>query len=290
MQTTLFSRQGGVASVAALRRQGITEGQIRWALRQGQVASVRGGWLNTADADPGIVAAVAAGGRLGCVSAAARHGLWVPDHDELHVSLPTHAGRHSSANVVPHWAGARWRDHSSPIERLEDVLRQVAGCLPLEDLICILDSALQRKRVTLQRLHNLLSHLPDHADIAELLDGRSESGYETLCRLRFARLGVAISVQPLLPGIGRVDLLLGERLIIEADGWEWHNGPDAFLIDRSRDLAANRQGYLPLRLAPHHIEREWPWVELVVRSIIERGDHRWSPQHARQRRNHGFGG
>ena len=290
MQTTLFARQGGVASVTALRKLGVTEGQIRWALQRGQVASIRGGWLQTADADPAIVAAVAAGGRLGCVSAAARHGLWVPEHEKLHVSLPIHAGRHSSANVVPHWVGARWRDHSSPIEPIDEVLRQVAGCLPSEDVISVFDSALNRKKISRRRLDDLLLQLPGSTDVKSLIDGRSESGYETLCRLRFARLGVKIAVQPNLPGIGRVDLLLGERLIVEADGWEWHNGPHAFLVDRSRDLEATRRGYLPLRLAPHHIEREWPWVEVVARSIIERGDHLWNPRQARQRRNNGFGG
>jgi hypothetical protein len=93
-----------------------------------------------------------------------------------------------------------------------------------------------------------------------------------------------------LEGIGRVDLLVGDRLIIEADGRQWHEGSDAFLVDRSRDLEALRRCFLPLRLAPHHVLYEWQWVETVVLSLVKGGEHRWTAAQLRQRHNDGFGG
>ena len=291
MDMTAFRRQGGVASVATLHSSGVTDDQIRWAVTRGALSRIRHGWLQTADADPDIVAAVAAGGRLGCISAAARHGLWVPESAGLHVSLPRHAGRHQSAAVTAHWEGDRWRDSHSPIEPVASMLRQLILCCDRDTAVSVIDSALHRRKLTMTGLARIISSLPEtYSWLSAEVDAKSESGYESMCRVRLARLGFALRTQVAIAGVGRVDMLLGDRLIIEADGWEWHNGADAFAVDRSRDLAAHRQGYLPLRLAPVHIEHEWPWVERVVTAIVERGEHRWSDRQIHQRANHGFGG
>ena len=281
----------GVTSVAALRRQGITEAEIRWAVNTGALARIRPGWLRTADADPAIVRAVQSGGRLGCVSAAEHHGLWVPEHNGFHVSIPRHAGRHATAGLVPHWAGDPWRVNPLPVEPLERVIRQVLVCCDRDSAISVIDSALYRKKIGIRALERIVGRMPEeYRTVLTEANGLSESGYESTCRLRLSRRGFSLRTQVKLPRIGRVDLLLGDRLIIEADGREWHEGPDAFLVDRSRDLAAHREGYLPLRLAPHHIENEWAWVERVVSSIVERGEHLWSAQQLRYRANNGFGG
>jgi hypothetical protein len=288
---TLFQRQGGVASVAALQGRGITEQQIRSAVKDGRLARIRNGWVHTVDANPAVVAAVAAGGRLGCISAAEHHRLWVPDHEGVHVVLPRHTGRHHSEYLVAHWEGRRWRDDRSPIEAIGATIRQIILCCDRETAVSVIDSALHRKKISRAGLQRIVLSLPSaYASLMAETDGASESGYESLCRYRLTRLGVTVRVQVSLAGIGRVDMLLGDRLIIESDGWEWHEGPDAFLVDRSRDLAALRQDYLPLRLAPHHVVYEWPWVEQVIRSIVARGDHLWSQTQLRRRRNDGFGG
>ena len=157
--------------------------------------------------------------------------------------------------------------------------------------VSVVDSALHRRKLTMTALTRIIDSLPDtYAWLSDEVDARSESGYESMCRVRLSRLGFALRTQVVIPGIGRVDMVLGDRLIVEADGWEWHHSPDAFVVDRSRDLAAHRQGYLPLRLAPMHIEHEWPWVERVVTAIVERGEHMWSARHLSQRDNHGIGG
>jgi very-short-patch-repair endonuclease len=291
MDMSLFRAQGGVASVAALHARGTTEHQIRWAVRRGLVARIRHGWLRTADAQPAVIEAVAAGGRLACISAAEHHGLWVPRHEGLHIALPRHSGRHNSGGLIAHWEGQRWRDNRSPIEPLSEAIRQAILCCEREAAICLIDSALHRKRLTTAQLTGIVQSLPlEFAGLVNEVDSASESGYESLCRYRLSRLGIPIRTQVSLAGIGRVDLLLGDRLIVEADGWEWHEGPAAFLADRSRDLAAVRQDYLPLRLAPHHIIYEWPWVERVVMSIVQRRDHLWGAVRRRHRRNDGFGG
>jgi hypothetical protein len=71
------------------------------------VTTIRKGWLALPDAPPDLVSAVALGGRLGCVSAAAHLGLWTsPRGADIHVAVPRHSGRataHTTAGVIAHW-------------------------------------------------------------------------------------------------------------------------------------------------------------------------------------------
>jgi very-short-patch-repair endonuclease len=282
---------GGVVSAAALHRNGVTESEIRWAVRTGTLRRIRYGWLQTADADPAVIRAVRAGGRLGCISATRHYGIWTPEHDHLHVSLPQHAGRYARADVVAHWEGARWRDMRSPIEPVDRVIRQVVECCDRDTAIAVIDSALQLRTTTLSRVASTIATLPEqHKSLLREVDARSESGYESICRARLTRLGLRPCTQASIPGVGRVDLIVGDRLLIEVDGKEWHDRADAFLADRSRDLAAHRQGFTTVRLAPSHTTSEWQWVERVIMSIVARGEHMWSARQRRFRANNGFGG
>jgi very-short-patch-repair endonuclease len=81
--------------------------------------------------------------------------------------------------------------------------------------------------------------------------------------------------------VGRVDLIIGDRLVIEADGREWHEGSVAFETDRARDLTLLRKGYVVIRLSYTQIMTEWALVEASIRALIELGEHRWRPGHYR---------
>jgi very-short-patch-repair endonuclease len=287
----LVHSQRGVVSVATLHRLGVTESEMRWATRTGMLGRIRYGWLKTADADPAVVRAVRAGGRLGCVSATEHYGLWVPENHDLHVSLPRHAGRHASADVVAHWEGARWRDLESPIDPVDTVIRHVIECCDRDTAIAIVDSALHNRSISVRGLRGIVATMPEkYRSLVDETDARSESGYESVCRARCVRRGFRIRTQVGIPGVGRVDMLIGDRLIVEVDGREWHDDSDAYLADRARDLAAHLQGYVTVRLAPHHIVHEWAWAEHVLTAMVARGEHEWTARQRRFRANNGFGG
>ncbi len=54
------------------------------------------------------------------------------------------------------------------------------------------------------------------------------------------------------PGI-RVDLMIGERLIVEVDGREHHSDPVAFERDRVRDARLSALGYRVLRFSCNQV-------------------------------------
>jgi very-short-patch-repair endonuclease len=71
-----------------------------------------------------------------------------------------------------------------------------------------------------------------------------------------------------------VDLLVGDRLVVELDGEQWHGG-DRFEEDRRRDLALVAAGYLVVRISYRQVMNEWDAIERLLLEIIRRRDHRW---------------
>jgi len=74
-------------------------------------------------------------------------------------------------------------------------------------------------------------------------------------------------------GLGRVDFLIGERLIIEVDGQEFHDRESSFEKDRKRDAVLSTLGYRVLRFSYWQVMGEWPLVVAAVMAAISRGDH-----------------
>ncbi len=86
-------------------------------------------------------------------------------------------------------------------------------------------------------------------------------------------MGVEVRQQVRFRGVGRVDFLIGNGLIIEADGAEFHTSRTAFEEDRRRDALLTAQGYRVLRFSYTQIVSRWTEVEAAIRAAIDRGDH-----------------
>ncbi len=260
-----------VARTGDLLAAGATETSLRREVVAGRLRRIRKGWLATADADATVVEAVRRGASLGCVSALGVHGVWVPEHDELHLSAHPHASRIDGAGCVVH--RRQTARPSAPVETLTESIRQVLRCRPTEEAIAVIDSCLHTRRLRAGAVAELLDELPARlGHIRKEIDGSAESGYESLVRVRLRRLGLAVRTQVQVAGVGRVDMIVGDRLVVEVDGRAWHEGPRAFLIDRGRDLALAAQGMRSLRLAPRHVVHEWRWTSRAI--LAAAGSHR----------------
>lgn len=98
----LMTSLGHVAQARTLAHFGISRGELLRALGDGSLMRVRRGWFATTHADSDQLRTVSLGGRIGCVSALRRWGVWSGSGDALHVQLAPNASRlrHSSGAAI----------------------------------------------------------------------------------------------------------------------------------------------------------------------------------------------
>lgn len=178
-------------------------------------------------------------------------GVFVLDQHAVHV----HFERTTRKNVgdrgatVWHWAELLRMPHPrSATVSVIDALAQATACQAPRAAIATLDSALNQGLITVDDLDEIFSRVPPRRRVLRrLVDGRAESGPETLLRLIALSLGFTVEVQVVYPGVGRVDLVLDGWLVVECDSAEYHSDWAAQKRDLRRDLAVAALGKARLR-------------------------------------------
>ncbi|RFA13507.1 hypothetical protein B7R22_12615 [Subtercola boreus] len=271
-----------VRHISQLRREGFTRREVERAIESGALRRIRRGWYAAQDAHPDVVAAVRVGGSLTGPSAAVLYGLWVPPDVRLHVSVSHNASRLRATEEGHPSACIHWRRSPDSVlnvvESLPSALRDAVGCVPEEMAVVLVDSALNLAigDLTLHDLRRKFAGQGEkYARVLDRSDGGSQSGLETLVRLRLRSHGIAVRTQVRHRGVGAVDLLVGDRLVIELDGREHHDNADGFVSDRRRDLVLFSGGIERLRLTYHHVMHQWPETERVILDFVRRRRHHW---------------
>jgi very-short-patch-repair endonuclease len=273
---------GGVAATHELLARGHTEARIWRAAREGDVTRVRKGWYAVPSLHQDILGALRVGGRLACVSAAKLSGLWIPDEPALHVAVAETASRlrtpsnhrqrlaaHPDTGVVVHWSDSR--RGSRLVVSPSQACAQAFSCIPQADAFVVLESALRHHLVPLSSLPGLVGELArGHHRVAACASDLSDSGSESMVKLALVRAGIPFRQQVWITGVGRVDFLIGSRLVIEVDSVTFHQDPHA---DRHRDGELGLRGYRVLRFMYWHVRRDRAWVEQVIQAAYLRGDH-----------------
>lgn len=266
------SRRGGIARTSTLRAAGVTDQALRRARSKGHLVTPRQGWVALPDADPARVGAVERGVILSCVTVAEQRGLWMPEKLPLHVSAPPHAARIDvPSGVVVHWAAPVVpRDPDSVVDSLVNALVLIARCQPWETALVLWESALNKRLVDAEVLRGL--DLPSTARrLLERARPFADSGVETIFVSRLAWLRV-----PMLPQAWvhdrRVDVLIGERLVIQIDG-ATHTGAQR-TMDIEHDAQLMLRGYHVLRFSYEQIMGRWHEVQAVIMQAIAQGRHR----------------
>ncbi|MFW6597643.1 endonuclease domain-containing protein [Propionibacteriaceae bacterium Y2011] len=274
MSDAIHSRQ---SLVDAFGRRDFEE-----AVRTGAVEKVANGWY----AVPGQAAtdalrAVRLGGRLGCLSGAAFHGLWVPPTDELHLVM-----RRPGRRPVVDQRGGRVQVHPVRTWPSDQVACTVADCVgqvlrhhDAETGLIVAESALNLGLLGMVELAELNRGLPARKQrvISRAVDN-SQSGSETRVRLFFDRSGVPVRSQVPISGVGIVDLLVGNSLVIECDSRRHHTGESNYHGDRRRDLRLHELRYTVVRLTWEQIFLDWEQTTQVLTGLIRARVHRRQPR------------
>lgn len=275
----VVAQLGGLISTSELNAIGVARGELAGLVRRSALIRVRRGWFSV----PGIAAdatrAARVGGVISCAQALRAHGLWALPQPDLHLLVPRNASRLRSPGdrrrlLEPRTPGLRlhWA-HRSTEHRLVagpvDAVTALRSCATREHYLASLESVLHHA----PRLrHDLLE--AGHTLTTGLVDGLCESGTETLFRLRMRERVPSLRAQVRIPEVGRVDFVIGDRLVVEVDGREFHDTESSFEKDRRRDAELSRLGYRVLRFSYRQVIDDWPTVEAAVVAAVLRGDHR----------------
>lgn len=250
-----------------LRDSGLSRAQLDAQLRAGTLARVRRGIYATPSACLPALTCVAHGGVCACVTAAEHLGLWVLEpSDAPHVWLRAggHAYPHDECRCVEHWDdGAVLTPLGLP--SVPRILRQVLACRGVEEFFVVLESALRQGLLDRHGEAWLRTHTNADAREALALARRdADSGLESLVRWRLRTYGLRVRTQVRIPGVGRVDLLIGDRLVIETDGRRNHDGASLRHKDLVRDANAAKWGYVTLRFDYALVVHDWDLVERAI--------------------------
>jgi len=276
-----LSHLGGVAHLSTLRESGADPASLRALVHAGILIRPRRGWYSLPSAPPIAIRAASLGGRVTCVSALTQWGVWCVDDRRLHLSVPLSASRlPSHRSLVVHYS----RHAGERTSTFDDIVHSIShafSCQSRENVIVAINSALNQGligRDELAAIQRLVA--AKYWPYFNFIDAQCESGLETKCLLRLRALGIKCRTQVYIGGVGRVDVLVGDRLVVETDGIAYHSGDDV-KRDRRRDLALHRLGYVVLRVDYGQVMNEWDMVEAVIRAYVSRDEHRWSARHIR---------
>lgn len=280
MTPELLARtHSGIVRRDQLLAAGFPPRAITAALGAGTLIRLRRSWYGLPETPYPHRIAIELGGRVGGLTAARSYGLWAGESSGIHVSWSPHGNITRSPlravdDVVRHWRllpdegwHELWRE--SPKQAIAQVLLG-------EDQACsvaVVDSALHRGLMTLAQLDQIADFLPARARHALThVDGRADSGLESIARLWMRELGFEALVHPMIAGL-EIDLLVGRSLVIELDGEEFHSGPTAFESDRRRDATLSAGGFIVIRFSYQQVMHDPAMCLARIREHIARGDH-----------------
>ena len=271
-------------SRSELRASGLSRQRIDQAVAAGTIVRPRRNVYLAGSAPDEIVRAVRVGGRLTCLSLLAMLGVFVMENDSLHVHMSGTSSRMRSPHdrrtplqprrmrrsVRLHWLPAAVAiDRAATCADIVDALVHSVLCQAPRAAIATFDSALNKGLIGIGQLADVFGALPPRfAALRQLVDGRAESGPETLMRLMLRGLGVQVQLQVDFHGIGRVDLLVDGWLVIECDSAQFHSGWETHQRDRARDLALAARGLTTLRPTAADIMWRPETVLAAVRGLL----------------------
>ncbi len=264
---------GDLRTAAALASAGTSRREIARAVDAGELRRVRRGVYAGPGVCASVVAACAHGGVLACVSAARHAGLWVVGRDlEPHVWMGRNGRRYHATRCgcVEHWdAGPTVSALSIP-----RILAQILHCRGVEDFFVTLESARRKRLIGAEGMAWLRRRVGVAGREALALSrDDADSGLESLFRWRLRHRGLRIRTQLSVYAVGRVDLLIGERLLVETDGIDNHDDATHRHKDLVRDANAAAWGYVTLRFDYALVIHDWDTVEAAVLGAVAAGRH-----------------
>lgn len=271
----LCAKRGGVARARELKELGVTDRELAAAVGAAALIRLREGLYAIPRVSAEVRLAATHGGMLSCISAARAAGLWVVEHTGVHIAIGAHdrVHPHDGCECVPH----RTR-RPVVLGRRSSVRRslvEILACGGDEAFIATLESALAQGCLSAGDLEAIRRGIPARSRwLLDFARADAGSGLESILRFRLRADGIQLDSQVQIPGVGRVDFVLGDRLILEVDGVLGHgDSPSSRHKDLVRDAIATGLGYDTLRFDYALVVHDWPTVRAAILAKLDAGLH-----------------
>lgn len=242
----LLRHRGGAARTETLRRAGHSRTRVDKAMAAGRIVRLRRGVYSLPDEAGVLGLALRHTALVTCVSAAPAYQLWtLHKADAMHVSQ---GHRKSLPGMVMHGRIRHPVHPWLPVAGLADVLIHALHCLPVLESLVMVQCAAQRGDVTVDFLRR---KLPGNRNararaVLDYVVPRADSILEVLANYHFLNAGLQVRRHVELQGVGEVDFLVEDCLVVETDG-ATHLEPRQVKKDRTRNNATVVGGRLCLR-------------------------------------------
>ncbi|SEE91450.1 hypothetical protein [Ruania alba] len=268
----------GIYPTWSLEARGIDRRHRMRLIEEGRLVPVTRGWFATRDADQTALMAMRSGARLTCISAARIHGLWSPLVPGMHVYA--RRGR-VPPRFIAHGPYCDAWPETEPVASLGLCLQHAARCLTPEQSAILFESSMTHKLLTPGEVGDLARPLPLRIrSRLGVLSGLSQSGSETRVARWLRGRGIAFTQQARIPGVGKVDFLVGRSWVIETDSKAHHTAVPNYETDRRRDLAARLLGYSVTRLSFTQVWDDWAATQRDLGALIATRHHLRVPRAA----------
>ena len=247
MDVEAFLRhRGGVARTAALHSAGFARTRVDQALAAGQVVRVRRGVYGLPTEGGVLGLALQHNALVTCLSAAPAYQLWTLEKAGLVHLSPGH--KKTVPGTLTHGRILHPVHPWLPVAGLADVLIHALHCLPALEALVMVQCAAQRGDVAVDFLRRKLpgNRNARARSVLDYVIPRADSVLEVLANYHFRRAGLYVRRHVELQGVGEVDFLIEDFLVVETDG-ATHLEAKQVKKDRVRNNATVVGGRLCLR-------------------------------------------
>ena len=267
-----------VFSLAQLLERGLTHHEIHKKVQDKQLLRLTKGFYGFPSTDARIVNAARFGGVPACLTACELHGLWVPPHQTFHLAIQPKQSIRQTKIKDPTICIVHLPSVQHTVPTVAQALVQVMSRHDAETSLVVAESALNLQLVSLSETKDIIRSLSvrKRRRLRGITFG-AQSGSETRVRLYLWSIGLHVRIQVEIPLIGRVDILVGNSLIIECDSLKHHGGAEQYQKDHERDFVAIPAGYTVLRLTYEQIWYQWDITKARISELIARRAHQKQP-------------
>ncbi|WP_336630966.1 MULTISPECIES: endonuclease domain-containing protein [unclassified Microbacterium] len=193
--------------------------------------------------------------------------------DEVHLHFPPGStGPRAPWDGVAHWTRPVGPLGRSLVATIEDALAHVAVCQPPAVALVLWEAAARAEHLAPGALRAIRWPSRAAADLAAEVTGLADSGLEVLVCRPLRRLCVRVRQQAVVAG-KRVDVLVGEWLVVQIDGWAHHSSSAQRSKDIAHDAELRLRGYTVLRFSYAQVVHDAVGVERTIRRALAAGLH-----------------